>query len=159
MDIARIKDLLSYDQITGKLTWLSNQGTARAGDLAGNLHKSGYINVSIDGKRQAAHRVIWAIQTGHVPTPQEEIDHKNHDRSDNRWSNLRLVTSSQNKHNSRKRANNTSGYLGVSWHAKRKKWVASIGVNGKVKNLGGYETPELAHQAYLNAKKIHHPTV
>ena len=60
-----------------------------------------------------------------------EIDHINGNRLDNRRSNLRLCTHAENMRNIRIQKNNTSGYKGVSYYTKIKKWVASCEINGK----------------------------
>lgn len=65
-----------------------------------------------------------------------EVDHINRNRLDNRKENLRLVTSSQNKINCIKRKHNTSGYKGVSWEKRCKKWVAYLTFNKIRKHLG-----------------------
>jgi hypothetical protein len=91
------------------------------------------------------HRLIMGAQKG------EQVDHIHHLTLDNRKSELRLCTPSQNQCNRRLNANNTSGYKGVSWSNQRQKWVAEIWVGGKKKNIGRYATPELAHEAYCQA--------
>lgn len=76
------------------------------------------------------------------------IDHINQIKSDNRICNLRSVTKQQNSYNKK-----TKGY---SYSNKRGKYIAQIALDGKVKNLGGFNTPEEARQTYLDAKKIYH---
>jgi len=102
---------------------------------------------SIRGKRKTLlmHRLIMDAQPG------QQADHINRLTLDNRKSELRLCTGSQNQHNAAKRTDNTSGYKGVSWHKRNKKWQARITVNGKDRYLGSFLTPELAHEAYCNA--------
>jgi len=100
-----------------------------------------------DGKRTTLlmHRLIKDAHPG------EQVDHIHHLTLDNRRSELRLCTQSQNMCNSGKREDNTSGYKGVCWNKHKQKWQAQIWVNGKRKNLGYFDTPELAHEAYCNA--------
>lgn len=105
-----------------------------------------------DGKRTMLkmHRLIMNAQPG------EEVDHINHLTLDNRKSELRLCTGSQNQHNAGKRADNTSGYKGVAWHKNNQKWQAKIKLNGKNKHLGYFTTPELAYEAYCkSAHELH----
>lgn len=85
------------------------------------------------------------------PLTKENVDHIDGNKTNNNLNNLRWVTSSENQHN-RKSAR------GISWHKGAKKWQAIIGVNGKRKHLGYYDTEEEARQAYLKAKKIYHPS-
>jgi hypothetical protein len=71
-----------------------------------------------------------------------DIDHKNHDILDNRKQNLRFTTHSQNIMNQRLRSNNLSGYPGIIWHKKAKKWMADIMINYKKIYLGLFETKQ-----------------
>jgi len=92
--------------------------------------------------------------TGEWPT--EQIDHKNGDRTDDSFKNLRQATQAMNQQNMRgPKKGNKSGYLGVC-EGQGGLWRATITVNGFQNHLGEYETPLLAHEAYLAAKRIHH---
>ena len=83
-------------------------------------------------------------------------DHINRRRLDNRRTNLRIATISQNAHNQKRPKNNTSGYKGVSWNTKDKIWRAQIGINGKVIYLGSYHSKLKAAKIYnIAAKKYH----
>ncbi len=91
------------------------------------------------------HRVV-------VDCPENmEVDHINRNRLDNRRENLRICTHSQNGMNKDVVASNKSGFKGVSWHTRSKKWVAQIQLNKTRKHLGYYETPEAAAFAYDEA--------
>jgi hypothetical protein len=72
----------------------------------------------------------------------KDIDHRNRNTTDNRRSNLRVATRSQNNQNSKIRSDNTSGYKGVSRH--RNKWIAYLNVNGTRLRFGGYDTRDEA---------------
>jgi hypothetical protein len=78
-------------------------------------------------------------------------DHKNHDTLDNQCSNLRTATPSQNGANRAKLKNNKSGYKGVIWIKKWRRWQAQITVDGKINYLGYHTTPEAAALAYNKA--------
>jgi hypothetical protein len=125
--------------------------------IFGSKNSSGYLLVSVDSKTFVAQRLAWIISNGDIQSGLQ-IDHINRDRSDNRLCNLRLVTHMENGHNQKLRATNTSGYAGVYLHPQSKKWVASIMVNYKRINLGGFDTPEEASVAYVTAKEIYHPS-
>jgi hypothetical protein len=85
-----------------------------------------------------------------------EVDHINKNGLDNRRVNLRLATHSQNQGNSRIRKDNFSGYKGVSWHKKTKKWIAQIGLgSGNRVYLGIFNDPWDAAQAYNDAALDH----
>ena len=85
-----------------------------------------------------------------------QVDHINGDKLDNRRVNLRLVNNSQNHGNRGKQANNSSGYKGVFYHKKAKKWTARIGLKRKYKYLGLFSDPKDAYEAYLKAAKELH---
>ena len=95
---------------------------------------------------QRMHRVILGLLPG-----KPDVDHHNHDRLDNRRSNLRVATRSQNNANQRKRTGTVSRFKGVWWIADRKKWGAQICVNGKHHRIGRFATEEEAAQAYNRA--------
>ena len=86
-----------------------------------------------------------------------QVDHINNNTLDNRRSNLRVCTIPENSRNCKKYRNNTSGFKGVSWNVRIKKWQAYISIGGsKNKNLGCYNTPEEAYKAYCEASKKYH---
>ena len=122
-----------------------------------NVKKDGYSTFKYKGKKYLAHRVAWFIHTGGWPVNQ--IDHINGNRSDNRIANLRDVDNKTNMHNQKKpQKGNKSGFLGVFWNAQRNNWTARICLNKKRKYLGGYSTASESHFAYLEAKRIYHPS-
>jgi len=103
-----------------------------------------------NGRDVKMHRVILGCKKG------EEVDHINHNGLDNRKSNLRKCSSSQNSCNRRMRKDNTSGIKGVYWYKLRAQWKAQIQVNGKNKHLGFFSSKEEAAQIYSEAaKKLH----
>lgn len=85
-----------------------------------------------------------------------EIDHINGNPLDNRKINLRICTRVQNEANKPPGRNNTSGYKGVHWEKRLKKWRVKIKENKKIIHLGLFEKKEVAAQAYNEAaKRIH----
>jgi hypothetical protein len=124
----------------------------------GSIAKNGYIVFHYRGKVRYAHRVAWEIVNGHEPP--KHIDHINRIKTDNRICNLRLADDTINNRNrANANANNNScGLLGVTKPKHTKKWSAAITVNRKRKHLGYFNTPQEAHFAYIEAKKIYHPT-
>lgn len=151
----RLRELLDYDPDTGVFTWkISRRGRVKAGDVAGALRHDGYIQIGIDGRLHQAHRLAWLYVTGE--SPPSEIDHISCVRTDNRIANLRLATRSENQQNqSKAQKRNKTGFLGVSPH--QGKFQAQIKVDGKVRTIGRFPTPEAAHAAYLEAKRQLHP--
>lgn len=149
-----LKELLHYDPDTGIFTWLKPSQGRRKNRIAGCLNNNGYRVIRINKKLYLAHRLSWLYMTGEFPI--NEIDHKNMNKNDNRWDNLRKATHSQNQMNSKKYKNCKSGFKGVCWHKRDKKWEASIKKNGIQKHLGYFNTPEEASEVYKKAaKKIH----
>ena len=153
LTIERLRGLLNYAPETGVFTWIVHASQMHIGDIAGSVNGSGYLQIDIDGQKYKAHRLAWLYATGAWPTAQ--IDHVNGQRDDNRISNLRDVSRSVNIQNLRKaRSDNKSGLLGVSANGNR--WQAQINVGGKKRQIGTFATPELAHAAYLDAKRELH---
>ena len=143
-----------YDEQVGLFIWKQKRQGVIAGKF-GNLEKTGYIRVKLLNKKYLAHRLAWFIV--HKKWPEGQIDHINGNRSDNRIVNLRVVGQSGNAQNRRvKQKNNQSGYFGV--YVSGSRWRAQIRINKKLKHLGLFDTPELASEAYLNAKRIMHST-
>jgi hypothetical protein len=79
--------------------------------------------------------------------PDGDVDHINGDGADNRWANLRCVTHAENLWNAKKRKDNNSGYFGVSFARRERKWRAQIVVNKTYYSLGDHATAEGAARA------------
>jgi hypothetical protein len=75
-------------------------------------------------------------------------EHKNGNTLDNQRENLRPSTNAQNQANVGLVVRNTSGFKGITWMPKRKKWQARIRHQGKKLFLGYFDLPEEAHEAY-----------
>jgi hypothetical protein len=102
---------------------------------------NGYVRVGIEYKKYAGHRIAWALHHGELPPLDMEIDHINGIRDDNRISNLRLVSMSDNMKNKTQYRNNTHGYPGIIFEANSRRvrqWRAQIQVNGKIIKIGSY---------------------
>jgi len=111
-----------------------------------------YATRRMGGRTTYMHRVILERVTG-APLGKLVVDHINGDALDNRRSNLRAVTNSENLRNAIRRCTNKSGYVGVVWHTQTKKWNARIKVNYKAISLGLYDNKEDANAARLKAEK------
>jgi hypothetical protein len=101
------------------------------------------------------HRIVLERALGRKLLAGELVDHIDRDGLNNRRSNLRLATRSQNNANSRRRSDNASGFKGVMFYKPRGTWKAYINVDKRRINLGYYDTPELAHAAYIAAAHKH----
>lgn len=153
LTLQKLKETLTYDPATGVFTRLLP--LSRFGCKAGTISKKeSYIYIRIDKKEYAAHRLAWLYMTGAWPEP--NIDHKNCDRTDNRWANLRLASDLENSQNSLKPKSNTSGYKGAVWHTRDKFWYAQIRAEGKTKWLGKFASAKAAHAAYIEAARHYH---
>lgn len=146
--------LLAYDPDTGVFRWRADRGPVKAGDIAGRLDAKGYRDIRVKGTLYKAHRLAFLLVTGKWPA--QHVDHIDGDRQNNRWSNLRDVSNGINAQNLKTaQKNSKTGLLGVS-PVKGGRYQAAITVNGKPRHLGFYDSPEVAHAAYVAAKRLHH---
>ena len=138
----RLKELLHYDPGTGELKRIkSKPGPVKKNGLAGTINENGYLIVTVDCIRYRGHRLAWLFFYGFFP--ENDIDHINRNRLDNRIKNLREVSRSCNLRNSDNSCNNTSGVKGVSWDSFGNSWKAQISTNYKNNYIGcfGIEDP------------------
>lgn len=141
-----IKELFDYRPETGKIFRRSDGREAFT-----YVHDNGYRRGYIRGRRYYGHRVAWAIYFSQWPS--KSIDHINHDRQDNRISNLREADHKTNGRNRKLSCNNSSGHTGVGWVNRVGLWQARIKINGKLKNLGHYARIEDAITARRRAER------
>jgi len=123
-------------------------GTAQAGYIAGNLSRNGYRRIKVLGVECLAHRLAWFYVLGVWPS--QKLDHKDGDKINNRFANLREATVSQNAANKRLSSNNTTGFKGIRARANNR-WRAAIEHQGQHISLGTYGSKEEAHAAYYEA--------
>jgi hypothetical protein len=154
LDPNYLHELFKYDSETGSLTWKTrperhflSRGSCItwnkrfAGKEAGTLHiskrsKTTYRMSKAFGYMVLNHILIWAMV--HRKWPESTIDHADLDGLNNRLSNLREATQTDQLKNRPKRSDNTSGKTGVSWHMGSNLWQARISVDGKETCLGWY---------------------
>ena len=164
-----LKECLDYNPDTGIFVWkkrpLHHFKDSRSANSANsrmnskkitNMDSCGYIQVKINSIIFQCHRLSWLYVYGYMP--ENQIDHINGVRNDNRIVNLREATRSENQQNQSNPHGETScKKLGVYYHKKNEKFYSMIGINGSKKYLGCFNTAIEAHNAYLQAKRQLHP--
>lgn len=141
----RLRYSFSYDPASGEFRRLSS------GIVAGNTHKTGYRQIRIAGRMYQAHRLAWLYMTG--AWPEHEVDHKNLQKDDNRWSNLRAATRGQNICNS---PHGRTYDLPRGVYARGALYRAQIRKHGKLTSLGTFASVEAASTAYREAANNRH---
>lgn len=163
-----LRELIDYRPVTGKFYWRERGleffkderskkiwNTKYSGKETFTTDDSdGYKMSSVLGIKVKAHRVAWAIYYGEWPG--NFIDHINLLPGDNRISNLRLATNSQNMMNGSLRSDNKSGYKGVYWCKEKGKWAAEGKIDGRKKFLGRFDCPKAAYLAYCAHAEEHY---
>lgn len=141
-----VKEHFRYDPETGLISYDTRDGVAH-----GWLH-SGYIRASKFGVYIYAHQVAFAIMENYIP---KEIDHEDLNRSNNKWSNLRVADHCQNSANCAARRTNKTKMKGVSWSKSNNCWRMDIQFR-KVKYHSYHSTQDAAYKAYCEmSAKLH----
>lgn len=109
-----------------------------------------YAKRTVGNKHIFLHRLLTNAGTSTA------IDHISGCGLDNRKSNLRIATYSQNQHNQKLNIKNTSGHKGVYWNKNRRKWSVMIALNKKRHFLGNYESIDDAKNAYAKGSAALH---
>jgi len=146
--------ILEYQKETGIFYWLvSPTNSIKKGQRAGTVTRYGYRNIIINGKSYREGRLAYYYIKGEWPP--DQIDHKDRQRDNNKWSNLRPVTCVKNAHNkSWKKIKHEDLPIGVQPNGSGFLAQCTTNRNGVKKNhyLGTYKTPLEAHNAYLSFK-------
>jgi hypothetical protein len=144
-----LKELLRYNVSTGKFFWKVFRPRVKPGQITAQaLDRWGYHVISVNRRKYKAHRLAWLYVYGVFPA--KDLDHKNRIKTDNRISNLREVTATENARNKGLNKKNKSGFVGVSWKKSHERWCAQASVDGVVRYLGLYDSPLAASQARNN---------
>ena len=150
----RVLDLLEYDPVDGSFTWVRpTHPRIKIGQPAGSVGKSNnrYVRIKIDGVTHYGHRLAFLIMEGRMP---EEVDHKDLNRSNNAWTNIRAATRGEQNRNRPVQSRNRLGIKGVSFEYGR--YRAKIRVDGKSVHLGSFDREQDAIEAYATASRHHH---
>jgi hypothetical protein len=152
----RLREVLSYDEVTGIFTWVRLFHYNRKNWEAGSIDSSGYQQIRVDGRLYLAHKLAWLYVFGEWP---EEIDHRDRNKLNNAIGNLRQASrflNMQNIETPNEKVGKLPGAYRKVTRTGQIRWQASIGANGKQHFLGYFDTPEEANAAYLAAKtKLH----
>lgn len=146
--------MLEYFPDTGMFVWKhfrfksGKRNSQFAGKVAGSLSDEGYVVIVIEKRIYKAHRLAWYGMTD--IWPEDQIDHKNNVRSDNRWCNLREATNQTNQFNRHANKNSKLGVKGVhiAPNMLNKPYKVMIRKDGKKFHLGYFATIEEAKAAY-----------
>lgn len=153
----RLRELLHYDPETGIFTRIAKPipkaNRMPLGPVPGSPSGHGYMRIGVDGSRYYAHRLACLFMTGQWP--KDDMDHIDHDRSNNKWANLRLATRSENMQNLVIGVKNTSGVKGVSWNAKRGQWHARFKHMHKMIHIGYFSDIREAESVYLEKVAVY----
>lgn len=147
-----VKSLISYNPETGEFHRACDRKRWKKGEKVGGIKKNGYVYVGIDQGRYVAHRLAWLVMTGNEPS--SEVDHINGIKSDNRWSNLRLASHSQNGMNKSVQSKSQTGVKGV--YPYKGKFRAKVSVDGKTVEVGVFDTIEEAKAAHIKLAQALH---
>jgi hypothetical protein len=155
---------LHYDPVTGEWRWRTriedNRNHAAwnaryAGRLTATvLDEDGYRVLSLDGYNYKAHRLAWFYMTGAWPVNQ--IDHRDLDRANCKWENLRDATQEGNQQNRLVTRRSKSGIKGVTKHKDYDLWKAEITAHGRIYYLGWFKDPTVAAAVYNEAAQRLH---
>lgn len=149
LTVGGLREVFEYIPETGHFLWKVAGKRRRAGEVAGSKTSNGYIRLHVNGQYIKAHRAAWLYVNGHLP--QDQIDHINRDRTDNRIENLRLATSQENNRNRCPQGQGVTGFRGVT--KSRSRFKAEIRLNYKTIHIGCFDTAEEAAVARAAAEK------
>lgn len=142
----RLKELLTYDPLTGAFIWNDCTRKDLRGKQAGNIRKDGYRHIKIDGKSYYAQRLAFLYMTGSWPL--NHVDHDNTIKHDNKWLNLREATRSQNMGNKNVAKTSRTGVKGITVDM-RGRYRAVL----RNKHIGMFATLEEAKEAWNEQAK------
>lgn len=136
---SQLRDKFDYNYMTGDFIRTKKTSPRSKLGVVGSKGAGGYLRVSFLGELQYVQRLIWVWLYGEWP---DEIDHINHDKADNRRSNIRNVNRLENCRNLPLSKNNTSGVVGVGFFYGA--YRATIKVKGKTIYLGFFKDKSTA---------------
>lgn len=155
-----VRSILHYDPETGVFTWRrradrsARWNTRYAGTPAGTVSGSTRYRFIEIRRPYPAHRLAWLYMTGRWP--EEQIDHVNRDRSDNRFANLTCASNAENARNRGAQSNNrSSGHRNISRHFDGR-WRVRVRADGRDHHVGCYHSLADAIAAQRRAVEMFH---
>lgn len=150
-----VKKHVSYNPETGEVTRIYSASPRLRGKvpfvITSPVNGNGYIEVAIEGKSYTLHQIAWIIKTGGLPDADKRIDHRDRNKLNNAWSNLRELSAGGNVRNqSQTSSKSASGFTGVSLvkekvaKGHKKPWMAHIRIDKKLRLIGYFATVEEA---------------
>jgi len=137
-----LKEALDYNPDTGIFMRKMHNNRLKE---TGCLGAGGYLRIVVNKNLYYSHRLAWIYVYGALDI--NIIDHANGDKLDNRISNLRNTTLSQNQRNKKMSKNNTSGFTGVTFCKSTNRWEAQVSISNKNIHLGFFDDIDLAIKA------------
>ena len=174
IDADRLKKIVHYDPETGEFTWLprtpdmfksgyrtaegncANWNARYAGTKAGTFDHYGRVQISVDNQLYKAHRLAWLYMTGEWPPEGFEVDHRDVNHANNKWDNLRLATSSQNKMNMGLRRDNRLGVKNVAFDDERNKFKVRVKTGDGRAIFKRFDTLDEANTFAHSMRSEHH---
>jgi len=152
-----MNDLIKYNPDDGSFTWTKTRNYmcvegAKAGCIC---PAQGYLRVRVNRKLYMAHRLAFILM-GVKLEDEFVVDHRDGDRLNNKWSNLRKCLPKENGKNKRTMASNTTGHKGVTYHKRDKVWISYITTDGVKKHLGSFKTIGEAASVATEARIKYH---
>lgn len=141
-----LTDLYTYNPVSGVFRYKINRARMKVGSVAG-ASNGRYWQINHEVKKVLAHRAAWYFHCGQWPDGQ--IDHIDGDKLNNSIDNLQILSGRDNVNKAVQKIKKSGLPLGVTVQYGR--FRATAFVDGNYVYLGYYDTPEQAHQAYLEA--------
>ena len=150
-DHAAERELLSHLHIEDGVAYWRARVNQRvpAGARAGTVKPAGYVNIKFRRKMFLLHRLVFLSSHGYLPA---EIDHIDGNPANNRITNLRAASRTQNLWNRRMREGNTSGVKNVSWCERDRRWIVQFWSGGRLAYAGRFTSLEKAAAAAEQAR-------
>jgi len=142
---SKLKELMTYNPETGLFTRIKSYHSNKVGTCPDKINSKGYCEISIGSKKYKSHRLAWLYMTGDLP--ENQIDHINGIKSDNRWVNLRQATNAENCRNKKKK-----GFCVT----RSGSYQAEIQTGDQRIYLGTFKTREEAKEAYAKVMHKYH---